>query len=56
MPLGGRTHIITVELAKLGYLLDKPVNEMSASERWQQFYFYNFITNRTRQQVKICFI
>jgi hypothetical protein len=33
MPLGGRTHIITVELAKLDYLLDKPVNEMSASER-----------------------
>jgi predicted transposase/invertase (TIGR01784 family) len=46
-PLGGRTHIITVELAKLGYLLEKPVNEMSASERWA--FYFRYITDREKR-------
>jgi hypothetical protein len=45
--LGGRTHIITVELAKLSYLLDKPVNEMSASERWA--FYFRYITDREKR-------
>jgi predicted transposase/invertase (TIGR01784 family) len=47
VPLGGRTHIITVELAKLGYLLDKPVNEMSTSERWA--FYFRYITDREKR-------
>jgi hypothetical protein len=47
VPLGGRTHIITVELAKLGYLLDKPVDEMTASERWA--FYFRYITDREKR-------
>jgi predicted transposase/invertase (TIGR01784 family) len=36
--LGGRTRIITLELGKLEYLVHKPVEKMSAVERWG-FYF-----------------
>jgi hypothetical protein len=36
--LGGRTHVITLELSKLEYLVNKPVKEMSAAEKWG-FYF-----------------
>jgi predicted transposase/invertase (TIGR01784 family) len=36
--LGGRTRIITLELGKLEYLVKKPVEKMSAVERWG-FYF-----------------
>jgi predicted transposase/invertase (TIGR01784 family) len=45
--LGGRTHIITVELTKLRYLLDKPVNEMTASERWA--FYFRYITDREKR-------
>ncbi|AEF86119.1 hypothetical protein TREPR_3396 [Treponema primitia ZAS-2] len=37
MPLGGRTTIITLELEKLGPVLQKPVSEMDAQERWAVF-------------------
>jgi predicted transposase/invertase (TIGR01784 family) len=47
VPLGGRTHIITVELAKLRYLLDKPVNEMTASEKWA--FYFRYITDREKR-------
>jgi hypothetical protein len=47
VPLGGRTRIITVELTKLGYLLEKPVNEMSASERWA--FYFRYITDREKR-------
>jgi len=40
MPLGGRTRIITVELAKLGEVAKKPVGEMSNAERWAVFFEY----------------
>jgi hypothetical protein len=36
-----------VELAKLGYLLDKPVNEMNASERWA--FYFRYITDREKR-------
>jgi predicted transposase/invertase (TIGR01784 family) len=39
-PLGGRTHIITLELSKIEGLLKKPVEEMSAKERWAVFFKY----------------
>jgi predicted transposase/invertase (TIGR01784 family) len=45
--LGGRTRIITVELAKLGYLLDRPVNEMDASERWA--FYFRYITDKEKR-------
>jgi predicted transposase/invertase (TIGR01784 family) len=38
--LGGRTHIITLELSKVEGLLKKPVEEMSAKERWAIFFKY----------------
>ncbi|GHV75255.1 hypothetical protein AGMMS49942_00760 [Spirochaetia bacterium] len=37
MPLGGRTTIITLELTKLDKILEKPVANMSAEERWAVF-------------------
>jgi predicted transposase/invertase (TIGR01784 family) len=45
--LGGRTRIITVELAKLGYLLDKPAPEMTAAERWA--FYFRYITDREKR-------
>jgi hypothetical protein len=45
--LGGRTRVITVELAKLGYLLDRPVNEMDASERWA--FYFRYITDKEKR-------
>ena len=38
--LGGRSHIITVELTKLGDAVRKPVDEMTAIERWGLFFKY----------------
>ncbi|MDR0376276.1 MAG: Rpn family recombination-promoting nuclease/putative transposase [Spirochaetaceae bacterium] len=45
--LGGRTHIITVELAKLEYLKDTPVPEMTAPERWA--FYFRYITDREKR-------
>jgi predicted transposase/invertase (TIGR01784 family) len=38
--LGGRTRIIVVELEKVGQLLEKPVERLSAVERWAVFFRY----------------
>jgi predicted transposase/invertase (TIGR01784 family) len=38
--LGGRSHIITIELSKLEQIARKPVSEMTALERWAIFFRY----------------
>ena len=38
--LNGRSHIITIELAKLEQIAQKPVSEMTALERWAVFFRY----------------
>jgi len=38
--LGGRSHIIVIELAKLEQIAQKPVAEMTALERWAVFFRY----------------
>ena len=40
VPLDGRTQIITLELSKLDEIVEKPINEMSLSERWAVFLEY----------------
>jgi len=40
MSLGGRTRIFTVELAKLGEIAKKSVDEMGNAERWAVFFEY----------------
>jgi predicted transposase/invertase (TIGR01784 family) len=48
VPLGGRTRIITLELAKLDYLLEKPAGEMSAAERWA--FYFKYLTDREKRR------
>jgi len=38
--LGGKSKIITVELAKLKSIADKPIDCMKASERWATYFEY----------------
>ena len=38
--LGGRTRIMTLELAKLGNVARKPIGEMSNREQWAMFFQY----------------
>ena len=38
--LGGRSHIIVIELAKLEKIAQKPVAEITALERWAVFFRY----------------
>jgi len=38
--LGGRTHIIAIELSKLDSISRKPVEEMTSLERWAVFFRY----------------
>jgi hypothetical protein len=38
--LGGKSRIVTVELAKVKPLAEKPVEEMSAAEKWAVFFEY----------------
>ena len=40
VPLDGRTRIITLELAKLDNIVEKPIDEMAVSERWAIFIEY----------------
>jgi hypothetical protein len=47
VPLGGRTRIITLELAKLDYLLEKPAGEMSAAERWS--FYFKYLRDREKR-------
>ncbi|GMO66821.1 MAG: hypothetical protein Ta2A_15120 [Treponemataceae bacterium] len=46
--LGGRSRIITVELNKLGKTVEKPVEKMTAQERWSVFFRYS--TDTTKRQ------
>jgi predicted transposase/invertase (TIGR01784 family) len=46
--LGGRSRIITVELDKLGKIVEKPVEKMTIQERWAVFFRY--ITDTTKRQ------
>jgi hypothetical protein len=46
--LGGRSRIITVELDKLGKIVEKPVEKMTIPERWSVFFRY--ITDTTKRQ------
>jgi predicted transposase/invertase (TIGR01784 family) len=38
--LDGRSRIITVELSKMGKVVEKPIREMSAQEHWAVFFRY----------------
>jgi hypothetical protein len=38
--LGGRSRIITVDLAKAEWLVEKPAEEMSAAEQWAVYFRY----------------
>jgi predicted transposase/invertase (TIGR01784 family) len=38
--LGGRSRIITLELSKMGEVLQKPIKDMNATERWGTFFQY----------------
>ncbi|GMO31553.1 MAG: hypothetical protein Ta2B_12650 [Termitinemataceae bacterium] len=46
--LGGRSQIITVELDKLDKIVEKPVEKMTAAERWSVFFRY--ITDTTKRE------
>ena len=45
--LNGRTQIITLELSKLDEIVEKPIDEMSISERWAVFFEY--LTDKGRR-------
>jgi predicted transposase/invertase (TIGR01784 family) len=45
--LNGRSQIITLELAKLDKVVEKPTEEMSVSERWAVFFGY--LTDRSKR-------
>jgi predicted transposase/invertase (TIGR01784 family) len=40
MPLNGRSRIITLELSKLDKIMEKPIKDMNAPERWGAFFQY----------------
>jgi predicted transposase/invertase (TIGR01784 family) len=48
MSLNGRSRIITLELAKLDRIIEKPVQEMSEQEHWAVFFRY--LTDKTKRQ------
>jgi len=48
MSLKGRSRIITLELAKLDRIIEKPVREMSEQEHWAVFFRY--LTDKTKRQ------
>lgn len=47
--LGGRTHIITIELAKADFDANKAVDEMNSMERWSLFMKYS--TDRDKREM-----
>jgi len=47
IPLDGRTQIITLELSKLDEIVEKPIQDMTVSERWAVFFEY--LTDRKRR-------
>ena len=38
--LGGRSHIITIELSKLDEVVEKPLSDMSLQEQWAVYFQY----------------
>jgi len=52
--LGGRTRIITVELAKTGPVVDKPIEKMTTAEQWAVFFQY--LTNKEKRDTIISII
>jgi predicted transposase/invertase (TIGR01784 family) len=48
MSLGGRSRIITVELSKLEWIVEKPTEVMTASEQWAVFFRY--LTDKSRRE------
>jgi predicted transposase/invertase (TIGR01784 family) len=46
--LGGRSRIITLEFSKLGGIVEKPVEEMNAQEKWAVFFRY--LTDKEKRQ------
>jgi len=49
IPLGGRSRIITLELAKLEKVVNVPPTEMSAQEHWAVFFEY--LTDAEKRQI-----
>ncbi|MCL2094122.1 MAG: Rpn family recombination-promoting nuclease/putative transposase, partial [Treponema sp.] len=47
--LEGRTQIITLELSKLTEIVDKPIGQMTSSERWAVFMEYR--TDRSKRDI-----
>jgi predicted transposase/invertase (TIGR01784 family) len=47
IPLGGKSKIITVELSKLDRVVEKPAEEMTASEHWG--IFFRYLTDKSRR-------
>ena len=47
--LGGKSHIITIELSKLEQIAKKPVAEMTALERWAVF--FKHITDKEKREL-----
>ena len=48
MSLGGRSRVITLELAKIKGIEGRPVNEMSASERWG--FYLKYLTDKGQRE------
>ncbi|MDR2477986.1 MAG: Rpn family recombination-promoting nuclease/putative transposase [Treponema sp.] len=46
--LGGRSRIITLELSKADKIVDKPIQEMTASELWAVFFRY--LTDKSKRE------
>jgi len=46
--LNGKSRIITVELSKLGKVIEKPVEEMSPAEHWAVFFEY--LTDKAKRE------
>jgi predicted transposase/invertase (TIGR01784 family) len=51
--LNGRSRIVTLELSKLEEIADKPIDEMSAQERWAIYFKYLTDKSRRREISKI---
>ena len=47
VPLGGRSRVVTVELAKAERVVEKPVEEMTVAELWAVYFRY--LTDRTKR-------
>ena len=48
IPLKGKSRIITMELQKAEYLINKPTREMDSSEMWS--IFFKYLTNKSKRE------